>query len=525
MKQNGAVTGKAITFGQDENLITTTDRKGAITYFNNSFHRISGFDDEELMHKNHNVVRHPGMPTAAFNDLWNTLKSKKSWMGIVKNRAKNGDHYYVDAYVTPITENGEVKEYQSVRIMPEQSFINRAEALYQRINKNKSPIQFWHRLGMTSHLMAGFSIVLLGMLVFTIAIAQPSSVELAGALIIGLGVSWLLSKLIAAPLIKLAKESRQNIDNELSRQVYGGSQSEVAQLRLALHMKMLESNSVLARLDDSSEQLNEIIQRTTQTSQQTSAGVAVQLSEVDQLATAMNEVTATVQEVAQNTSDAAKAAQSADQVVSTGKQNMTKTVQAITQVADDVKQASQVVADLQEESERIGTVLDVIRGIAEQTNLLALNAAIEAARAGEQGRGFAVVADEVRSLAKRTQESTQEIQSMIESMQSGTQNAVAAMATGSQRVEDSVVQANNAGQSLEEIASIVRTISDMTVQIASATEEQIAVSEEINRNVVNISNEAQSNADNSHQTQQTVEQLEEFSSYLQSLIAQFKKID
>jgi len=523
MKHNGPTTGKTITFDQAENLITTTNPKGAITYFNKHFHKISGFDSDELIDQNHNLVRHPDMPTAAFKDLWTTLQSNKSWMGIVKNRAKNGDHYYVDAYVTPISNHGQVTEYQSVRVSPDINFIDRAEELYKRIRNNKSPIRFWHRLGITSHLMAGFTILLTTLLIFSATVAQLTRLEFSIALIAGLMISFGLSKLITAPLIKLANQSRNSIDNDLARQVYGGSQNEIAQLRLALHMKDLESNSVVARLDDSSDQLTGIIQQVSQLAENTNRGVAVQLSEIEQLATAMNQVTATVQEVASNTSDAAQSAQTAEQLVTAGKQDMNNTVNSISQVANDVQKASNVVMELQEKSENIGSVLDVIKSIADQTNLLALNAAIEAARAGEQGRGFAVVADEVRSLAKRTQDSTQEIQLMIESMQSGTHNAVEAMQTGCRGVKGSVEQANKTGQALDQITEIVKTISDMNIQIASATEEQSSVSEEINRNVVNISDEAQKNSTNSQQTQLTVQQLQEFSDHLQTLVSQFKK--
>jgi len=523
MKQNGPVSGRERAFQSGEDLITVTDTKGSITYFNDNFHQISGFDEDELQDKNHNIVRHPDMPPEAFKDLWKTLQSKRSWMGVVKNRSKNGDHYYVDAYVTPISKNGQITEYQSVRTQPEKNVVDKAEALYKRINNNKTPIRFWQRTGMTTRLMSGFTLLLLAFLAFTGTVGQLSLIELGGAFVLGMIMSFVLARIIAAPLIALAKESRQSIDNDLARQVYGGSQNEIAQLRLALHMKDLESNSVVARLDDSSDQLKEIIQQTAQIAQETAQGVSIQLSEIEQLVTAMNEVSATVQEVARNTSDAANAAQSTDQIVNTGKQEMNSTVQSISQVAHDVKQASSVVHDLQVKSEHIGTVLDVIRGIAEQTNLLALNAAIEAARAGEQGRGFAVVADEVRSLAKRTQDSTQEIQSIIENMQSATHEAVAAMKTGSQRVEGSVEQAQKAHHSLDQIADQIRTISDMNIQIASAAEEQSSVSEEINRNVTNINNEAQKNSENSQQTQLTVEKLENFSRHLMTLVSQFKK--
>lgn len=524
MKHNGPVTGRERLLDQGDDLITTTNTKGAITYFNNSFHQISGFDSEELSNCNHNVVRHPDMPVAAFKDLWSTLQSQKSWMGIVKNRSKNGDHYYVDAYVTPISKNGQIVEYQSVRTRPDKLFVERAEALYSRIRQNKSPAHFVQRLGMASRLMAGFSLLLVTLLAFSASVTQMSGIEIALAFAVGLVMSFGLSRWIASPITRLAKETRSSIDNDLARHVYGGGQNEIAQLRLALHMKDLESNSVVSRLDDSTDQLNAIIQRTSQTAQDTSQGVSIQLSEIDQLATAMNEMSATVQEIARNTSDAADAAQSADRAVDDGKQNMNATVDSISRVAEDVKQASNVVTNLQDESVKIGTVLDVIRGIAEQTNLLALNAAIEAARAGEQGRGFAVVADEVRSLAKRTQDSTQEIQMMIESMQSSTQNAVDAMKTGSDRVEGSVTQARKAGQSLDDISATVRSIADMNIQIASAAEEQSSVAEEINRNVININDEAHKNAENSQQTQLSVEQLEDFSRHLLSLVSQFKKV-
>ena len=201
---------------------------------------------------------------------------------------------------------------------------------------------------------------------------------------------------------------------------------------------------------------------------------------------------------------------------------MTATISGIREVSDEVDKAAGVVRQLQEESESIGTVLDVIRGIAEQTNLLALNAAIEAARAGEQGRGFAVVADEVRSLASRTQESTLEINQMIDGIQKGARNAVAAMESGCTHVDSCVQQAEKTGSALDVIAAVVETISNMNIQIASATEEQSSVSEEINRNVVNISDSSEKNAALSAQTQKTMEDLTRFANHMRSLVLQFR---
>lgn len=523
MKINMPVSGSERSFRQDEDLITTTDLKGAVTYFNENFEKISGFDKEELLHKNHNVVRHPDMPAAAFDDLWKTIKSGKSWVGIVKNRSKNGDHYYVDAYVSPINKNGQVAEYQSVRTVPDRDAVKKAESLYARIRAGKPAIMPWQKLGILGKLMLSFSGLLVLLLTYMYFSSQPSWIHMGIALLAGLIVSYGLSRYIARPIQQLANETRTDIDNTLARQIYGHGQNELAQIRLALHVKELEVNSVVARLNDSSNHMLAIMEQTAEMSQQTSESIVVQQSEIEQLATAMNEMSSTVQEVARNTGEAAEAALNADKEVAIGKEDVMATVRSVAQVAEGVKCAAEVVSKLQEESNKIGTVLDVIRGIAEQTNLLALNAAIEAARAGEQGRGFAVVADEVRSLAKRTQESTQEIQSMIEDMQSGAADAVGAMEAGSKQVEGSVVQAQKAGQSLDTIAEIVGTISNMNIQIASATEEQSAVSEEMSRNVVNISEAAEQNAGHSQEGLGMVNDLERLTHDLQALVAQFKR--
>lgn len=223
-------------------------------------------------------------------------------------------------------------------------------------------------------------------------------------------------------------------------------------------------------------------------------GVTRQQAETDQVATAINEMTATVQEVARNATDAAAAANQADQESNSGQQVVSQTVTSIQSLANNVEQAAEVINQLAGDTEAIGTVIDVIKGIADQTNLLALNAAIEAARAGEQGRGFAVVADEVRTLASRTQQSTEEINRMIESLQTGAQNAVSVMETGREQAQAGVEQAMRAGDSLKAITNSVATINDMNTMIAGAAEEQSKVAEEINRNVVNISQVAEETA-------------------------------
>jgi methyl-accepting chemotaxis protein len=233
-------------------------------------------------------------------------------------------------------------------------------------------------------------------------------------------------------------------------------------------------------------------------------------------------MSATVAEVSQNAEQTSEEVKTSDEQALQGKQVVTKTIDAISNVANEVERAAQVIHTLEQNGENIGKVVDVIKNIAEQTNLLALNAAIEAARAGEQGRGFAVVADEVRTLANRTQQSTQEIQTMIETLQSGTSEAVKVMDSGKKEVEHSVEQAMNAGASLDAITTAMATISEMTVQISSASSQQSEVAEQINENVANINRTAHDTAQSAHAAANSSENLLGLSEKLQNLVVRFK---
>ncbi|NOX09563.1 MAG: methyl-accepting chemotaxis protein [Gammaproteobacteria bacterium] len=250
--------------------------------------------------------------------------------------------------------------------------------------------------------------------------------------------------------------------------------------------------------------------------------VAHQQSEIEHVATSMNEMMSTVHEVAKHATEAAASAQQADAAASSGALVAVNAMGGIDALANQVEEAAQVIHKLEQESESIGMVLDVIRGIAEQTNLLALNAAIEAARAGEQGRGFAVVADEVRTLASRTQASTEEIQKMIQRLQIGAGNAVQVMDAARTSAKDGMEQVEQAAEALGEIAGEVAAITDMNTQIASAAEEQSAVTEEINQNVANIKEVADQTSAGAQQTASASAELARLSAQLQSLMGQFK---
>ncbi len=300
------------------------------------------------------------------------------------------------------------------------------------------------------------------------------------------------------------------------------SKDEIGSIAENLNVMIEKISSLLSQVINSANQVATTASQTSATAVQAQDGINRQSSEIEQVATAINEMSATVHDVAKNTSSAAELTQTADTEANNGRQVVSQSIDSVNRLASDMESSSQVIQDLEAQSEGIGKVIDVIRGIAEQTNLLALNAAIEAARAGEQGRGFAVVADEVRTLASRTQESTREINDMVAKLQEGAQSAVAAMAQGTTQTAQSVDQSIQAGAALDKISSAVSTIYDMNAQIASAAEEQSSVSEEINRNIVNIRDIAEDTVEGANQTAQSSAQMSQVAEELIALVNEFK---
>ncbi len=308
----------------------------------------------------------------------------------------------------------------------------------------------------------------------------------------------------------------------MTARLHVDSQDEMGEIGVAFNHMVEKFEALVQQITSATSQLAAASEEMATVARNAHGTIERQRRETEQVATAMNEMTATVQEVASNATSAASAASSADAEAKGGKTIVMQSSTAIQQLAEDVDRASQAIHQLEEDTTNIGTVLDVIKGIAEQTNLLALNAAIEAARAGEQGRGFAVVADEVRTLASRTQKSTQEIQLTIERLQTGARNAVQVMEQGRSQAQSGVQQAKNAATSLEAITQSVTTINEMNAMIASAAEEQTSVAEEINKNIVNISQLSHDTAGAAEQTTAASHELSKLATQLQSLVNQFK---
>ena len=347
-------------------------------------------------------------------------------------------------------------------------------------------------------------------------------------IIIGLALSALVAFILLSVIITPMKRLLAHLEDvaegegDLTVRLEVNSHDEMGRVADAFNRFVSKIHKLIGSSIDSTRQLAGSTQQLTVVAAESSQAVAQQMSELDQVATAITEMTATVQEVARNAGSAAAAARDADSQANQGKHVVIETIETINELAEAVQHSADVINMLKDESTNIGTVLGVIKSVAEQTNLLALNAAIEAARAGEQGRGFAVVADEVRQLASRSQQSTQEIEKIIQALQGRAKDAVQAMEEGRDRANRSVTQAASAGQALEEITRAVSTISDMNTQIASAAEEQSAVTEDINRNTVSIQTLANKAAEGSSHTAAAADELAALADLLRRELSQFK---
>jgi methyl-accepting chemotaxis protein len=307
---------------------------------------------------------------------------------------------------------------------------------------------------------------------------------------------WLVSRSVVKPIEEAARamEGIASVEGNLAVRMKVQGKDEIARLSAAYNRFVDKTEQMVEQVSRTTEELASRVEKVLKLADNTKMSVHTQHAQTTQVATAMTELSATVHDVAQNCAHTAEAATQADSQAKMGREVVSMTVRSIKSLAEEVARASQKVREVESDSERIGSVLGVIQGIAEQTNLLALNAAIEAARAGEQGRGFAVVADEVRTLAKRTQDSTAEIQEMIESLQTGVNNTAAMMEASQRQAKDSVEQADKAHLSLDGIAQMVDKISSMSMQIATAAEQQSAVTEDINHNLVEITEVADATA-------------------------------
>jgi aerotaxis receptor len=694
MKINLPVTQIEKPFPKGKLIVSKTDLKGITTYANDAFIELSGFSREELIGKNHNIVRHPDMPPQAFAWLWDTIKKGQPWRGTVKNRCKNGDHYWVDAFVVPVRKNNEIIGYMSVRTAPAREQVQGAEALYQQLNQTKAPIPsggFLKSLSIRARLTAimafmaammlgGGGIGLFGIVMSNQALEatysdrmEPSNMvnrimllmnenraqimlalqhnpesalakmhehpvglhidamvknrdeitalwqdyakrnltpeergladkyatareqyvteglaaaraailagdfntangillnkinplykaasdeadallkqtlaaaraeyeqalaryEIIRNLAVGGTIAGLLLAAIAAMLLIRAivhplRQANEIFDRiaqgDLRNEIDIGGHNEIGQLLCAMaamqvHLKVMldeiavASTEIEQRCNHLNGQMFEVVEHSDH-----------QHDRVQEVAAAMEEVSQSVTEVAESAGETSLAAVTTQKVVQHSNTQMDKGMEASARVVEAVRSSSAIVLELFQSISKIGDITRVIKEIADQTNLLALNAAIEAARAGEQGRGFAVVADEVRKLAERTANSTEDITRTVSEIQHATQQAVSSMDCSVTEVDQSIGLMKESAASLGEINHASEHVTDMAQHIASAAKQQSVATEEVARNMEQISGLIESNTTAAQQAWKATEELAKTADELRVLVRHFEVV-
>lgn len=509
------------SFSPSEILLSTTDLNSHIKYANKGFCDIAGYSLDEMKGRPHNMVRHPDMPKAAFKDLWSNIQEGNSWMGPVKNKCKNGDYYWVNAFVTPIKDNtGNTVEYQSVRTTLDETVKERANSVYSRLCAG-SPVK---KLTIHTDITLWIQSILF-LLVITSALPLVLAnenfwVSLPNLIIsaVGAGIFTTWRKKYK----KVVQSSKSIFDNNLMSYLYSGNNDDIGCVELALKMQKAQLNAVVGRVSDDSDNITVLAQQSSSTGNEVADILNQQAKETDHVATAINQMSATVQDIAKIVTHASESSQQGLDISNEGQTIVFKTVEAINELSEQLADVDSAISRLINGTKSIETVLTQISSIADQTNLLALNAAIEAARAGEQGRGFAVVAEEVRALAMRSQQSTEEISTLLGQLQIESDSATIAMEKGNTLSQTCVELANETGESLEKITNEVSELADISAQIATAVEEQSVVTEQVSENIVSISGMATKSEENGLEAVSLSQDLLHKLSEQQSLLQQFR---
>ncbi len=504
-KRSQTTIDEEVVFGRDEELVSVTDKKGVVTYANANFCRVAGFEQEELIGKNHNIVRHPDMPKAAFADMWSKLKSGLAWRGAVKNRCKDGRFYWVDAFVTPVYENGELNGYQSVRTFLEPEFRETAQALYRKINNGKMDDgKLIHKNGV-KEVFYLFTSLLFFILTFYSA--------------------WFAIALMIIPFLVFGKElltmrsylavQKRKYDS-VSRRVFSGNDN-ISIVDFVEKMFSGKIKTILGRVIDSTSLLSSGASSLKNSAKEAKSGIEKEVAELHQVATAIEEMSASINEVANNTMDTSQKVESVHLDCKSATDAMTITMAEVSTLSQDVAKSAATSEDLAQEVKKINDVMQEIQGIADQTNLLALNAAIEAARAGEHGRGFSVVADEVRALSSRTHSATKQIQSSVGEIHTTLQGWSSSMMKGKEAADSCVETTSETRDIVFNVYDQVASIADLAAQISTASEEQSAVAQEISRNVTIINETSSHNLEQALIVEKESDMIEKRSASLASL--------
>jgi aerotaxis receptor len=537
MKTNLPVTQTEVVFPKGRYIVSRTDLKGVITYVNDTFLTVSGFARDELIGKSHNIVRHPDMLPGAFAWLWDTIKQGRPWRGIVKNRCKNGDFYWVDALVVPVFKNEAVIGYMSVRTEPSRQQIAEAEDFYARLKAGKASIPatpLFKRISLRAKLNGLVFVMLGAQIVGAVAYQFAAALGLSPAVVHWLLPAFGLAAIAASIALLLTQNNMLTVmkrivgrldhiaQGELTDEIPLTREDELGRLNNALLTMQTHLRAMMAEFSEAADLMGENADALNADMDQTRKVTVVQSDAVNRIAAAVEQLIASVNEIADRAQQSVTAIEASHALLAQASSSMEDSQAATANVVNTVHGAGQTMAELSRSILAIDRVSQVIRGIAEQTNLLALNAAIEAARAGEAGRGFAVVADEVRKLAEKSSTQTVEIAASVAEIQRVTQIALGTMEAAESHVSSTGMAMRTAHGGLGSVAEHGKQVVSISRHIAEGTREQSATGNEITTQVDGIvSGIEQTSAAISSATEKAA-QVKEGAAQLRQLIGYFR---
>ena len=519
MRNNMPVTNSEYILKDTETVVSKTDLSGNITYVNQDFCKISGFSEEELIGSPQNIVRHPDMPAEAFKDFWSTIKAGKAWTGMVKNRCKNGDYYWVEANAAPLLENGIMVGYTSIRVKPSREQVAAADKVYRTIKSGSNELLVHEGSVVARSFFRGFDwlailsirskIMLSSGLLTLLFIANLlfsafgnkqfdawSSAASVLGIVLGLVSGFLLYRAVVVPLQNVKHDIERMSAGDLSSKIDANGDDELAQMIQSLRVLQTNVKLLVGQIKEATDVVNIGAAEIATGNADLSARTESQASSLEETASSMEELTSTVKQNADN-------AREANRLVASASETAIKGGQAVGQVVGTM-------GSIKESSRKIVDIIGVIDGIAFQTNILALNAAVEAARAGEQGRGFAVVAAEVRNLAQRSAGAAKEIKSLIG-------DSVEKVEAGSKLVDD-------AGKTMDEIVTQVKQVAGYMSEITLASQEQSEGIEQVNQAITQMDEVTQQNAALVEQSAAAAEEMQSQARKLAQLIDSFKLV-
>ncbi len=499
MRNNQPVTGREYPLRDDHFLISRTDLKGRITYANPAFVEVSGFSREELLGAPHNIVRHPDMPVQAFGNLWSTIAAGHTWMGVIRNRRRNGDHYWVRSHVTPVVEGGRTTGYVSVRLKASAAEIRDAERDYALLREGRGRHLVLHRgevrqRGLTGMLrrfnrralevrLAGLALVsctllgvstgigLYGLWQSGEVLSRPLLVAHGAVMVVGLllmiGLCVRLTRQLLRPVSDAVQFTLQIAAGNLGARLAGEAHHGNNRLRRALDVMRRSLASIVGDVNEGLDVVAPAARSIAEGNEDLSSRSEQQAASLQQTAASMEQITTTVRQNADNARQASLLASEAATTVAGSREVMGQVVDTMGRITTS--------------SEKMSVIIDAIDNIAFQTNILALNASVEAARAGEQGRGFAVVAGEVRSLAGRSAEAAREIRELI--------------ARSGEEIDAGAQLVRRAEGTMEGVVSSVTRVNDIIGEISAASEEQSTGISQVNRAITQMDEVTRQNAE------------------------------